>query len=106
MPKEYSQWLSELTNSIEDNNTWTGQCLNIYAGNFTDMQKRMMFADIIEPEWHLYPDTWLKILCLVDIDYHNKREVLGEEMYLEYINTNSTKFVERLRIRIKEGWKP
>lgn len=106
MAKEFHNWLSELENTIEDTNTWIGRNLNLYAGHFTDLQKRMMFADILEPNWEVCPDAWLNILCLREVGNVDKIGIIGKDMYEEYIEDDSSRFVERLRIKIKDGWRP
>lgn len=104
MPKEFSQWVSELTNSIEDT-TWTGRCIDQHSGTMTDMQKRMLFANIIY-DYKEDPDLWMYVFCLTSIDQTSKLEVLGEEMFNEFLHTTIVVFIERLMVRINSGWVP
>lgn len=95
MPKEFSQWVAEMSNSIEDNSNFIKPTHNTEP--LTNLQKRLHIADLLVPN----PDTedaihdWMRCFCVTLNTYNNELDdeifyiVIGKDLSTEYYATET-----------------
>lgn len=102
--KEFATWVSDMANSVEDESYISRNKLDMMF--LTDMQKRLLFADLIVPSQHtsVLISKWLAVAS----NNEHRQNILGKKEYDEYTACNSldsrTTWFKGFRRKVLDGW--
>lgn len=102
--KEFAAWVGDMANSIEDTSYISRTKLDMMF--LTDMQKRLLFADLIVPSQHtsVLISKWLEVAS----NGEHRQNILGEHEYNKYNSCNSldsrVSWFKEFRRKVLDGW--